>query len=181
MCLLLEVRGLPETRTGPRSCAPARWRISTRCGGSTSPNATGVKSVLRPGRVASGGAAKDLQAQQRTFAARGGDVDSELFDHPIRGQIAYVVHGHSDQFLRGDGRRRLRDRAAVAVEAEVRDLPVLDPNVHPQLVAAERVVVVELEVAGVELPEVPRVLVVVEDVVPVEIVHRHGLRKISRR
>ena len=65
----------------------------------------------------------------------------------------------------------------MAVEAQVRDLPVLDPDVHAQLVAAERVVVVELEVAGVELAEVPRVLVVVEDVVSVEIVHRHELTK----
>ena len=65
----------------------------------------------------------------------------------------------------------LGDRAALAVEAEVGDLAVPDHDVHAQLVAAERVMVVELEVVGLEHPEVPRVLVVIEDVVPVQGIH----------
>ena len=56
---------------------------------------------------------------------------------------ADVLDRHPDQLLRGDRRGRLRDRAAVAVEAQVLgDLAVLDHDVHAQLVAAERVVVV---------------------------------------
>jgi len=43
-----------------------------------------------------------------------------------------------------------------------------------QLVAAERVVVVEVEVVLGQLPEVPGVLVMVEDEVPVERVHRYS-------
>ena len=50
-------------------------------------------------------------------------------------------------------------------------LPSSTTQVHAELVAAERVVVVPLEVVRVELAEVPRVLVVLEDVVPVEGVH----------
>ena len=54
-------------------------------------------------------------------------------------------------------------------------LPSSHPDVHAQLVAAERVVVVRLEVVRSQLAEVPRVLVVVEDVVAVEVVHGHEL------
>ena len=43
-----------------------------------------------------------------------------------------------------------------------------------QLVAAERVVVLELEVGIGQLAEVPRLLVVLEDVLAVEVVHRLG-------
>ena len=50
-------------------------------------------------------------------------------------------------------------------------LPSSTTHVHAELVAAQRVVVVPLEVVGLERPEVPRVLVVVEDVVAVEGVH----------
>src|SRR5205814_3001310 len=51
------------------------------------------------------------------------------------------------------------------------DLPVVHPDVHAHLVAAQRVVVVRLEVVWKQLAEVPRALVVVEDVVAVEVVH----------
>ena len=54
---------------------------------------------------------------------------------------------------RGDRGGGLRDRAALAVEAQVGDLAVLDHQVHAELVAAERVVVVELEVVRLELPK----------------------------
>jgi hypothetical protein len=54
------------------------------------------------------------------------------------------------------------------VEAEVGDLAVLDADVDPELVAAEWVVVVELEVVRVERPVISGVLVVLEDVVAVE-------------
>jgi hypothetical protein len=58
------------------------------------------------------------------------------------------------------------------VKAEVRHLPVLDPHVHAELVAAERVVVEPLQVVRIKLAEVPRSLVVIEDVVAVKGVHR---------
>src|SRR4051812_15442688 len=178
MCLLGE--GLPRTRAGALSCARTvanHYPIR----GIPPPTRGWVQSVLRlalrPGSVARGGAAEHFEAEQRTLAPRGGDVDPELLDHPLGGQIADVVDGHSDQLLGGDRRRRLRDRAPVAMETEGGDLAVLHLDVHAQLVTAERVVVVELEVALFELAEVPRALVVIEDVVSVELVHR--LQKVS--
>ncbi len=60
----------------------------------------------------------------------------------------------------------------MAVEAQVLDAVVLYADVHAQLVAAQRVVLERLQVVGLELAEVARLLVVVEDVVAVEVVHR---------
>ena len=76
-----------------------------------------------------------------------------------------------DQLVGDDRGGGLGDRAALAMEAQVGHLAVLDENVHAELVTAEGVVVVPLEVVGFQRPEVPRVLVVVEDVVAVEGVH----------
>ena len=47
-----------------------------------------------------------------------------------------------------------------------------DADVDPELVPAQGVVLEGLEVVRLQLPEVPRVLVVVEDVVAVEVVHQ---------
>ena len=44
---------------------------------------------------------------------------------------------------------------------------IVGPELHAQLVAAQRVVVLELEVGLVQLPEVVGVLVVVEDLLAV--------------
>ncbi len=49
--------------------------------------------------------------------------------------------------------------------------PSLDPDLHPQLVAAQGIVLERLEVVRLELAEVARALVVLEDVVAVEVVH----------
>src|ERR1700723_1049739 len=59
----------------------------------------------------------------------------------------------------------------MAVEAEIRDLAVLDPDMHTQLIAAQRVVLQGLQIVRIELAEVPWALVVVEDVVAIQIVH----------
>ena len=56
----------------------------------------------------------------------------------------------------------------------------VDADVHAQLVAAQRVVLERLEVVRLELAEVPRALVVVEDVVAVEVVHRQPSRAVLR-
>ena len=79
---------------------------------------------------------------------------------------------HPDVLVGRDRGRGLRDRAALAVEAQLGDLAVLvHADVHAHLVPAEGVVVVELQVVRDPAPEVPGVLVVVEDVIPVERVH----------
>ena len=78
-----------------------------------------------------------------------------------------LLDGHPLQLLGGDRRGGLGDRAAVAVEAHVLDAAVLDADVHAELVPAQGVVLERLEVVRLELAEVARALVVVEDVVPV--------------
>ena len=68
--------------------------------------------------------------------------------------------------------RRLRDRAAVAGEGDVGDLAVADAQLHLELVPAQRVGVLELEVGVLDLTPVMRVLVVVEDLLAVQVVHQ---------
>jgi len=55
------------------------------------------------------------------------------------------------------------------VEADVGDVPVLDREVDADDVAAERVVLLVGERRRLQSPEVPRVLVVIQDVLPVEL------------
>src|SRR2546423_425558 len=86
-------------------------------------------------------------------------------------EVRELLERHADVLVRGDRGRRLRDGAALAVEAQLGDLAVLHADVHAHLVPAERVVVVGLEVVGNQLAEVARLLVVVEDVVAVQVVH----------
>jgi len=59
----------------------------------------------------------------------------------------------------------------VAGEAHLGDLVVLDAQLDLQLVAAERVEVLELEVGVLQLTPVMGLLVVLEDLLAVEIVH----------
>ena len=70
------------------------------------------------------------------------------------------------------------------MEAEVRDAVTLEADVDSELVATERVPIAKLDVAWLELAEVPRALVVVEDVLAVESVHgsdaEHGLGSCQR-
>src|SRR5213078_426139 len=142
---------------------PGRGRVSA------APCSVGGR---RPRRVAGDGAAQDLEVEQRALAARGRDGDAEQVDEPFAVEVGDLPERHPDVLLGGDRRRCLRDRAALPVEAQVGDLSVLDADVNAHLVAAQRVVVVGLEVVRLELAEVPRPLVVLEDVVAVQVVHQ---------
>ena len=87
-------------------------------------------------------------------------------------EAQHVVDLHPLDLLGGQRRRRLRDRAAVAAEAQLGDAVVgVEVDHHLQLVAAQRVVVLEDEVGVRQLAEVPRPLVVIEDLLAVEVVH----------
>src|SRR5207245_2004950 len=70
--------------------------------------------------------------------------------------------------------RGLRDRAPTAVEADVFDHAVVDAEVHPDHVAAQRVVLLVADVGVLEAAVVSRVLVVVEDVLAIELVVNRG-------
>src|SRR4051812_30205980 len=126
----------------------------------------------RPARVAGDRAAQDLEVEQRALAPRRRDRDAEQVDQPLAVELGDLRDRHADVLLGGDRRRRLGDRAALPVEAQLGDLPALDADVDAHLVAAQRVVVVRLEVVRLELAEVPRPLVVLEDVVAVQVVHQ---------
>src|SRR5207248_5800019 len=85
-------------------------------------------------------------------------------------------HVHAPDLIRGHGRGRLRDRAAVTREANVLDPAIaVDRQLHLQLVATERIQVLVLEVGmldrGARRAPVVRVLVVVEDVLAIQVVH----------
>jgi hypothetical protein len=129
-------------------------------------------AVDRPGALAGQRVAQHLERQKRALAPGRGDVDPEQVEHPVGVERGGLVDVHPDQLLGGDRRRGLRDRAAVAVEAQVLDPPVGDADLDTELIAAERVVLVGVEVVGLELAEVPRSLVVLEDEIAVEVVHQ---------
>src|SRR5215207_9215628 len=124
-------------------------------------------------RVAQPRRLEHLEREQRALHARRGDVDPEQIEHEVAVEPDEVVDRHPDDLLGGHRRRRLGDRAAVAREAHVRDAAVLaHAELDLELVAAERVVVLELQVRVLELAEVPRLLVVLEDVLAIQVVHQ---------
>ncbi len=94
-----------------------------------------------------------------------GDVDPEEVEDERLVELQDLVGGHPDQFLGGHRRRSGADRAAVTVEADLRHLAVVvDAQRDAELVTARRVLVVRLEVGGIQHLPVPRPLVVLEDV-----------------
>src|SRR5438067_1343293 len=60
-------------------------------------------------------------------------------------------------------RGRLRDRAAVAREADVFDRPAVELEKHRVVIAAKRVVALDLPRGVRQLAKIARVLVVIED------------------
>src|SRR5439155_12020822 len=74
--------------------------------------------------------------------------------------------------VRDHRRGGLADRAAAAVEADVAHDVAVDVELDGELVAAERVHPVGRNRRVIEMPAVARVLVVIEDVLAVEVVHR---------
>ena len=145
-----------------------------RPGAAQPPDRAGLGRVDFPvGGRAESGALDHLQGEQRALHARGGDVDPQQVEHEVLVQAHEVVHRLALELV-GDHRGRcLADRAAVAREPDLLD-PVLgvELDLDLQLVAAERVEVLELEVGLCQLAPVVGPLVVLEDVLAVEVVHR---------
>src|SRR3954467_6925421 len=146
-------------------------------------------AAARPGlgRLPVGGAAEaggleHLQREQRALHARGGDVDTEQLEHELLVELEQLVDRHALHLV-GDHRgRRLRDRAALTAEGDVGDATlVVDLQLDLQLVAAQRVDVLELHVGIVEVPEVLRVLVVLQDLLAIQRVHQEKILRTSAR
>src|SRR5215204_1363389 len=133
----------------------------------------GRRVGLPRGGLPEPGALEHLQRQQRALHARRGDVDPEQVEDEGLVEAHELVDRHADHLVGGHRGARLRDRAAVAGEAQLLDAVVaVDLDLHLQLVAAERVEVLELEIGLGQLAPVVRLLVVLEDVLPVELVHQ---------
>src|SRR5207248_7181053 len=84
--------------------------------------------------------------------------------------IFRLFEGQSLQALCEQRRRSLRDGAASSVKPDVFDHAFVDAEIHPNDVAAERVVLFVADVGVLEATVVSRVLVVVEDVLAIELV-----------
>src|SRR6202030_406470 len=95
--------------------------------------------------------------------------------HVVLVDLLRVVQRHALEAFREQRRGSLRDRTSAAVKPDVLDHAVLDLEVDADHIAAEGVVLLVGNVRVLEPAEVPRVLVVVEDVLSIElVVSRNG-------
>src|SRR3954451_23863166 len=121
------------------------------------------------------GALEDLQRQQRALHPRRRDLDAEQVEDVLAVELEQLVDRHALDLVGGHRRRRLADRATVAGEAQILDAAlVVGAQLDAQLVAAERVGVLEGQVVRVEVAPVVRPLVVLEDLLAVDRVHAHA-------
>jgi hypothetical protein len=95
---------------------------------------------------------------------RGRDRAVEALEDPLGLLRRLAAHRLGHQ-----GRGGRRDRAALALEAHVADRVALEPQVHGELIATERVVPARGARETLERPEVPRAPRVVEDHFMVEV------------
>src|SRR5205823_6103821 len=117
---------------------------------------------------------QNLEREQGALDPGGGDLDPQLAEDVVLVDLLGVVEG---QTLKPFGEERcggLGYCAPAAVEADVLDHAVLELKVHPHDVAAERVILLVADVGVLEPAIVPRVLVVVEDVLAVELIVNCG-------
>ena len=137
--------------------------------------------VLPVGGLAEAGGLDHLEAEHRALHPRGGDVDPEQVEDGLLRHPQDLLAAHAGELVGQQRGRGGRDRAALALEAHLRDAVVLiELDEDVLLVAAERVGVLVVEVEGVEPAEVVRPLVVLEDLIAVELVHRYSTSKTRR-
>src|SRR4051812_43689819 len=162
----------PARRRRPAGRAgPLRARLGLR----------GRRLRLPVDRAAEPGALEHLERQQRALHARRRDVDPEQLEDERAVELQQVGDRHALDLVGRHRRRRLADRAAVAVEADVLDRAVAgDAEHHAQLIAAQRVRVLELEVRRLHHAPVVRALVVVEDLLAIEIIHQSAKTSLTR-
>src|SRR5581483_1844009 len=105
------------------------------------------------------------EAKDRALEPDRRQLDPDLLEQLLLGQPRHVRSLPALDEIGQHRRRRLRDRAAAALEAHVVDRLTVGGEAHGDrdLVAAERVLAFRVRVRLLERPVVPRVLVVVED------------------
>src|SRR3984893_3775922 len=99
------------------------------------------------------------------------DRDTQLIEEIPRGKGLELLHRLADDHVGQHRRRGLADGATPAAEPHIPHPAVVELEVKGDDVAAERVVALLGDVGVLDLPEVMRVLAVLEDLLPVEIVH----------
>jgi hypothetical protein len=109
------------------------------------------------------------------FIRVAGDIDPEQLEDELLRQPQQLLAALADQLVGQQRGGRGGDRAALALEGDLRHPVVLvEADRHVLLVAAERIGVVELQSGALDPPEVVRPLVVLEDLVAVELVHQRS-------
>src|SRR5262249_10259165 len=137
--------------------------------------------VLPVRRLAEAGALDDLEAKKRALHPGRRDVDPQQVEDEFLRQSEDLLPAHPFELVREHRRGGGRDRAPLALESDLRDLScIVQRDLDPLLVSTEGVRVLELQVGPIESAEVVRALVVLEDLLPVEIVHGQFSSKIVR-
>src|ERR1700693_5208410 len=136
---------------------------------------TACKPLLRPaGDLAERGALENFQPEQDALHPSRADTDADVFEDRLARQPRDVFELLTLDRFGEHRRRRLTDRAALAGEAYVLHSTVFNFQFEANLVAAQRVEILGDRVGLLEVAEVPRIAIVVEDIFFVEIFHVNG-------
>src|SRR5262249_4966397 len=100
-------------------------------------------------------------------------LDPQHLEHVVPPDPLHLFQRLSADLFGQHGRRGAADRASLAREANVLDLPTPDLQVDANLVPAERVRILGADIGMLERAEIPGVLVVVENVLAVQIIEAH--------
>ncbi len=133
------------------------------------------EASLGPGVIAGDGAAHDLQVQQRALAPRRGDGDAEQLDHPVGVELADLLQRPCPSAPRRrstprPARSRSRGRGSADPRCGRPSTRMCTPSSSPHsglCSSASRS-------WGSSSPKLRGLLVVIEDVVAVEVVHRQS-------
>jgi hypothetical protein len=97
--------------------------------------------------------------------------DPELLEHILAAERPHLVDRLALDHVGDHGCGRLADGTATAAEADVADDAVGHVQLDAQLVATERVDALGRRRGRIQMAVVPRIAVVIEDVLAVEVVH----------
>ncbi len=111
------------------------------------------------------------EAEDRALEPDRRERDAELVEKLVLRHGSHVAGGAALHEVAQHRRRRLADRAASAVEADLLDhVSLAEAHRDGDFVPAQRVLPFRLSIGMLEQPVVPRVLVVVQDELAIELV-----------
>ena len=115
---------------------------------------------------------EDFQGEQGTFQAHRAEFDAEQVEHILLGEFLHIFHRLANNGTRSAGRPRLaRWRSLCRRNGHPSPCRRVHPQGHFDVVAAERVVILEMNIVRIEVAAVLRVLVMVNDEFAIKIVH----------